>query len=156
VYGWGAFVYLLDRLTKAWAEHSLAGRGPVTLVPHVLDLRFTENSGGAFSVLVGVPWLFVTATVVVALVIVALSFRVGSLPVAAALGMILGGALGNLTDRIVRGSGISGRVVDFIDVHHWPVFNVADAGITVGALLILLAGLRGRDDGEAPRTEPAP
>ena len=56
--------------------------------------------------------------------------------------MILGGALGNLTDRILHGPGVSGRVVDFIDFRVWPVFNLADASIVVGAALVVLAGMR--------------
>ena len=58
------------------------------------------------------------------------------------LGLVLGGALGNLTDRVVRGSGLNGRVVDFIDFRVWPVFNLADSAIVIGAALILLAGVR--------------
>ena len=58
------------------------------------------------------------------------------------LGLVLGGAVGNLTDRIVRGSRFDGRVVDFIDFRVWPVFNVADSAIVIGAALILLAGVR--------------
>ena len=61
---------------------------------------------------------------------------------AVALGLILGGATGNLLDRVLRGSGLSGRVVDFIDLHVWPVFNVADAAIVVGAALLAFAALR--------------
>jgi signal peptidase II len=59
-----------------------------------------------------------------------------------ALGLVLGGALGNLTDRIVRGPGVSGRVVDFIDFHVWPVFNVADSAIVIGAVLLAMGGIR--------------
>jgi signal peptidase II len=117
----------------------------VRLIPHVLDLRFAENSGGAFSLLGGQPWIFFGATVVICLVIVAVSPRLGSLAPAVGLGLVLGGAVGNLTDRIARGPGVSGRVVDFIDLHHWPVFNLADSAIVIGALVVVLAGLTARD-----------
>ncbi|MBI2238155.1 MAG: signal peptidase II, partial [Actinobacteria bacterium] len=88
------------------------------------------------------PWLFAGATILVSAVIVLASARLSRPLVAVALGLVLGGALGNLTDRISRGPGLSGRVVDFIDLHVWPVFNLADSAIVVGALLLLLAGAR--------------
>ena len=119
-----------------------AHRAPIVVIPHVLDLRYTENAGGAFSLFGSRPWLFLTATVIVVLVIVATSLRLTSRATAFGLGAITGGALGNLTDRLVRGPGASGKVVDFIDLHHWPVFNVADSAIVIGVLLVLLAGLR--------------
>ena len=74
-----------------------------------------------------------------------LAFRVHRAAVAAGMGLVLGGGLGNLTDRIVRGDGFSGRVVDFIDLHVWPVFNVADAAIVVGAVLIVFSSARRAD-----------
>jgi signal peptidase II len=134
--------YLLDRLTKVLAESHLAGRPPVRVIPGVLHLGYTTNPGGAFGLLPGQPWLFFAATVAVCLVIVASSPRLTSRASAVALGLILGGALGNLTDRIVRGPGVSGRVVDFIDFQVWPVFNLADSAIVVGAALVLLTGIR--------------
>jgi signal peptidase II len=142
LYGAGAAAYLLDRLTKVVAEHHLQGRPPITLIPHVLSLDYTTNSGGAFGLFGSQPWLFFIATVAVCLVIVIASWRVSSAAVAVGLGMILGGALGNLTDRIIRGSGVSGRVVDFMHVNLWPVFNAADSAIVVGAALVVLASAR--------------
>lgn len=139
--------YLLDRLTKAWVEGSLQGRPPVHVIDGVLDLRFTTNSGGAFSLGQSAPWLFAGATIAVSVAIMITAFRHTSLLTAAALGLVLGGALGNLTDRVVRGSGLGGRVVDFIDFHVWPVFNAADASIVVGAVLLALTAFRRRVDG---------
>jgi signal peptidase II len=130
-------VYGVDRLTKALVEGHLAGRPPIVIVPKVVQLRYTTNSGGAFSLFPGRPWVFFAATAVVCLVILATSWRLPSRFTAVALGLVLGGALGNLTDRVVRGSGLSGRVVDFIDFHIWPVFNVADSCIVIGALLLV-------------------
>jgi signal peptidase II len=84
----------------------------------------------------------------VALAIVLTAFRHTRLLPAAALGLVLGGALGNLTDRALRGPGLlSGRVIDFIDFHVWPVFNLADSAIVVGAILLAWAGLREPDEG---------
>lgn len=136
-------VYLADRLTKIWAERALAGRPPVTVIPGVVQLNYTTNSGGAFGLGQSAPWLFAGATVVVAATIVAASLRVRRPATAVALGLILGGGIGNLTDRALRGDGVlSGPVVDFIDFHVWPVFNLADSAIVVGALLLLVTGLR--------------
>lgn len=141
VFTTAAAVYVADRLTKLWAERELAD-APREVVRGVLTLRFTTNSGGAFSMGQSAPWLFATATLLVAGLIIVTAFRHRGALGAVATGLILGGALGNLTDRIVRGPGLRGRVVDFVDVHVWPVFNVADSAIVVGALLMVWASLR--------------
>lgn len=135
-----AVVVLVDRATKVWAERALAE--PRDLIDGVLTLRFTTNSGGAFSLGDRAPLLFAVAAIVVCGAIVVTSFRPRPTLHAVALGLILGGALGNLLDRIMRGPGLSGRVVDFVDLHVWPVFNVADASIVVGAALLAFATLR--------------
>jgi signal peptidase II len=142
VYGAGAFVYVLDRVSKALVEHQLSHRPPLDVIPGVLRFTYTTNPGGAFGLFGNAPYLFLAATLVVCAAIVIASFSANSLPLAVGLGLVLGGALGNLTDRIVRGSGLNGRVVDFIDFRVWPVFNLADSAIVVGAALILIAGLR--------------
>ena len=152
-------VYVLDRLTKLWAEDALAAH-PIEVIRGVLTLRFATNSGGAFSMGTSAPWFFATATIVVSVLIVVTAFRARPPLQAVALGLILGGALGNLTDRIVRGSGLlafDGRVVDWVDVHLWPVFNVADSAVVVGAILLgwtsLVEARRGAasDDGARPQ-----
>lgn len=136
-----AGVYAADRLTKLWAAHALRDH-PIEVIRGVLTLQYTTNSGGAFSLGQGAPWLFAGVTIVVACLIVGVSFRRRSALSAVALGLVLGGALGNLTDRVVRGPGLSGRVIDFVDLHVWPVFNVADASIVAGALLLAWAAVR--------------
>ena len=146
--------YGLDRVTKLWAEATLPG-DPVDAIPGILTLRFTENSGGAFSIGRSAPWFFVGVTVVVSLVIVATAFRHTSRGVAVALGLVLGGALGNLTDRAIRGPGFRGRVVDFIDFQVWPVFNLADSAIVLGAILLAWIGFRDREEADADRPVPA-
>lgn len=135
-------VWLVDRLTKLWVERTLAGRPPLRVLPGILDLRFTTNSGGAFSIGQSAPWLFAGATILVSLLIVATAWRHTSTLTCVALGLILGGALGNLTDRIARGPGLTGRVIDFIDLHVWPVFNVADSAVVIGAILLALSAAR--------------
>ncbi|MGH2528308.1 MAG: signal peptidase II [Actinomycetota bacterium] len=143
LYSTAGLVYLVDRLTKMWAERALAGDPPVTVIPGVLQLNYTTNSGGAFGLGQSAPWLFAGATVVVVAAIVAASLRLRHPATAVALGLVLGGGIGNLTDRALRGDGVlSGRVVDFIDLRVWPVFNLADSAIVVGALLLLVTGLR--------------
>ena len=144
--------YGVDRITKIWAESTLPG-DPVELIPGVLTLRFTTNSGGAFSIGQSAPWFFVGVTAVVVAIILATSFRHTSRLVGASLGLVLGGALGNLTDRAIRAPGLRGRVVDFIDFHVWPVFNLADSAIVVGAILLAWVGFRERTERpEAIRT----
>jgi len=145
LFGTASMAYLLDRVSKLWAEHTLPGH-PIDVIPGVLTLRYTSNSGGAFSVGEGTPWLFVGATVAVVAAILVTAFRHRGRLHAIALGLVLGGALANLTDRVIRGPGLRGRVVDFIDLHVWPVFNAADSAIVVGALLIAVATLRGARD----------
>ena len=141
-------IYLVDRSTKVWAERALPG-DPIDVIPRVLTLRFTTNSGGAFSLGQSAPWLFVGATIIVSGAIVVTAFRHRNLLSALALGLILGGALGNLTDRIVRGPGLSGHVVDFVDLHVWPIFNVADTAIVVGAILLAISTRMDRSSTQA-------
>lgn len=150
LFGTAAVVYLLDRLSKAWAEAAL--RDPIEVIPGVLQFRFVTNPGGAFSLGRAAPWFFAGATLVVSVVIVATAFRRRSGLQAVALGLVLGGALGNLTDRIVRAPGLRGEVIDFIDVGFWPVFNVADMGVVCGAILLLVSSVRAprEDAAEAP------
>ena len=133
LFGTAVGAYVLDRVTKVWAEGSLSGRPPIEVLPGVLHLTYTTNSGGAFGFGQSAPWLFAGATILV------VSTRLERPLVAVALGLVLGGALGNLTDRAINGSGLSGRVTDFIDFRIWPVFNVADTAIVVGAVLLALS-----------------
>jgi signal peptidase II len=150
-----AFVaYGLDRVTKILAEETLLHGDPIDLIPGVLTLRFTTNSGGAFSIGQSAPWFFVGVSAVVAIVILATAFRHTSRLVGVSLGLVLGGALGNLTDRVIRAPGLRGRVVDFIDLHVWPVFNLADSAIVVGAILLAWVGLRERRE-EPEQTQAA-
>jgi signal peptidase II len=145
VYGVAAAAYLVDRISKWLVVSRLAGRPPVEVIHGVLQLNYTQNSGGAFGLGGSASWLFAGATIAVSIAIVLLSARVNRFAVAVGMGLVLGGGLGNLTDRIIRGGRFSGRVVDFIDLRIWPVFNVADGCIVVGALLIVFASTRRSD-----------
>jgi signal peptidase II len=141
LYATAGVVYGIDRLTKWVVERNLSGRPPIEVIPGVVRLRFTTNTGGAFGLFGGQAWLFFGATAVVCAVIVVVSRSLQSRVSAVGLGLILGGAVGNLTDRILRGPR---GVIDFIDFRVWPVFNAADSAIVIGALIVALAGLRRR------------
>ncbi len=156
LYAVAAAVLILDRITKTWVEHSLAGRPPVRLIPGVLSLTYTTNSGGAFGLGRSAPWLFAGATIVVTAVIVAFSFRPMRPSIAVGLGLIMGGALGNLADRALNGSGFGGPVTDFIDFHVWPIFNFADSAIVIGALVLAFASFDGSDERAEVTSGPAP
>lgn len=148
LYAVAAGAYALDRITKAWAEASLADRPPIEVISGVLHLTYTTNSGGAFGLGQSAPWLFAAATIVVVGIIVVVSTRLTWVLTAVALGLVLGGALGNLTDRAIRGPGLTGRVIDFVDVRVWPVFNVADSAVLIGAVLLAVSSFR-REEPEA-------
>ena len=156
LFGTAAIVYLLDRVTKLLAERHLQGRPPIEVLPGV-RLTFTTNPGGAFSIGGGAPLIFVAATVIVAGVIVVTAHRHTRPVTSVALGLVLGGAIGNLTDRVVRGPGIRGHVIDFVDIGPWPVFNVADSAIVVGAILLAVTtGRRERTVGDETPAERPP
>lgn len=150
-----AVAYGADRVTKLLAERHLAGHPPSVLVPGVLHLNFTTNTGGAFGLFGGQSWLFFGATIVASVVIIVMSPRVRSIPTAIGMGLILGGALGNLTDRLIHGPFGSGAVVDFIQLPSWPIFNLADSSIVLGAIIIVAAGLFAGRRGAAPGPSPA-
>jgi signal peptidase II len=141
-------VVVVDQLTKTWAVRELAD-GPVELVGDVA-FRLSRNSGGAFSLFQGFTPLLAVLAIVLAVVLVRALQRTRDPLVLVALALILGGAIGNLIDRIARSpSFLRGEVVDFVDVGRFPVFNVADSAITIGAVLLFIAALR------APETDPA-
>jgi signal peptidase II len=138
-----AAVVVLDQLTKHWAVNALDDGRTIDLVGS-LRFKLTSNSGASFSFGEGRGGLIA----LVGLVVVAFVFRsVAGWPgrlAPLALGLVLGGALGNLTDRLLRdGDGfLGGHVIDFIDPQWWPVFNVADIGVSIGAVLLVLVSLR--------------
>ena len=140
---WGgataAAVVALDQATKSWALGALAD-GPVDVV-WTLRLNLSFNSGAAFGIGKGVAPLLIAVGVVVLVVLIGAGRSTATTAASAvALGLVVGGAAGNLADRLFRDHG--GAVVDFIDLRWWPVFNVADAAITCGAALLVLAGAR--------------
>lgn len=142
-----AVVVATDLASKVAVVANLEGRGPVELAGGLLTLRVIRNPGAAFGLGVGMTVLFTAVAVAVVIAIARIAPRLRSLPWALALGLILGGAVGNLVDRLFRSPGpFRGHVVDFFDLAGFPwIFNVADAGITVGGALMVLTALRGID-----------
>ncbi len=148
-------VYVLDQAAKAWAVAALTDQPPRQVLGDVLRLELIRNPGAAFSLGTGNTWLLTLLAVAVLVVIIRSSRRLGSLGWACAFGLILGGALGNLTDRLTREPGFGrGRVVDFLDYNGWFIGNVADIAIVAAAALIVVLSVRGigidgRRDAEA-------
>jgi signal peptidase II len=138
-----AAVLLLDQATKYLAESLLDLHRPVGLLPF-LNLTLTYNTGAAFSLLSGAGgwqrWLFIVLAIVITVVLALWLRRAspGDRWLVVGLSLVLGGALGNLWDRLTVGA-----VVDFIDVHyldwHWPAFNVADSAICIGAVMLIVS-----------------
>lgn len=140
----GAVVWGLDRLTKTWALAELVPGRRVPLLGDVLQLNLLFNPGAAFSLGTGITPVFTTIQFVVAVACVVAAWWVGSRGWAIALGLVLGGASGNLVDRLTRAPGFGfGHVVDFLELPHWPVFNIADAAICTAAVLIAVTAFRG-------------
>lgn len=147
-------VVALDQLTKAWAVRNLTENLPQAVVGSVLEWRLSYNSGAAFSLFQGFTPLLAVLAVVIAAFLVRAVRRADDALLVVALSLVLGGALGNLVDRVGRADGfLDGKVVDFIHITHWPTFNVADSAITVGALALIWWGWR-RPDEKAPPAEP--
>ncbi|HEV7200046.1 MAG TPA: signal peptidase II [Candidatus Limnocylindria bacterium] len=142
----GAVVYLADRLTKAWVVANVDIGEQIPVIGDVLQIWHTENEGAAFGLLPGggIVFLVVGFVTLIAIGWVHFTGRVRGAAAAVLLGMILGGTLGNLTDRLIDGS-----VTDWVSVGigsiRWPTFNVADSSVVVGILgLILLLSIHDR------------
>ena len=134
----------LDLATKLVAVAQLTESEMVEVVDGVLSLRLVRNPGAAFGVAQGLTVALTVIAVVVILVILRISRRLRSPGWAVGLGMVLGGAIGNLVDRIFRSPGpLRGHVVDFLELPHFPVFNVADSAIVTGGVLMVLLSLFG-------------
>jgi signal peptidase II len=136
-------VILLDQVTKVWAVAALSD-GPNHVIDGFFQLRVARNPGAAFSSFqTGGPVLGLVAVVMAIVILVALGSTERRVE-AAALGSVMGGALGNFLDRVFRGDGfLDGAVVDFLDFSFFPSFNVADSGITVGVILLLILSFVG-------------
>jgi signal peptidase II len=141
-----AGVIIVDQLTKHWALQELQDRD-IELF-WTLQLNLVFNEGASFSLGGGRGWLFGILALAMSAVLLRWASRLASLPARLAIGAIVGGAIGNLIDRAFRdGDGfLGGRVVDFFDLQWWPVFNIADIGIVVGAVALALVAFVQGDD----------
>ncbi len=151
-------LYAVDLTTKVLAVERLSNRPDVPVLGDFLVLHLTRNPGAAFST--GTEYTFVLSCIALAAVLVVLwlSRRIGSVAWAVALGALLAGVAGNLTDRLFREPGpLRGHVIDFLMLPNWPVFNVADICINVAAGLIVVQAIRGvRIDGQRDRADAEP
>ncbi|UFR05016.1 signal peptidase II [Streptomyces sp. Go40/10] len=141
-----AFAYALDLISKMLVVSRLEGRAPIRVVGDLLELHAIRNPGAAFGFGAAFTVIFTLIAAAVIVVIIRLARKLYSFPWAVALGLLLGGALGNLTDRIFRAPGVfEGEVVDFIAPKGFAVFNLADSAIVCGGILIVLLSFRGLD-----------
>lgn len=137
-------VLATDLLTKILAVANIEPGRPVWLIGDIVSLRLVRNPGAAFSMATGMTWLLTLVAVGVVIGVVRIGRTLRSPWWALGLGLVLGGALGNLVDRFFRAPGVmQGHVVDFVSVGWWPVFNVADSGIVCGAILLVVLTLIG-------------
>jgi signal peptidase II len=136
--------YAVDLGTKLLAVHRLTEGDPVDVVGSWLRFDLVRNPGAAFSTGTSYTVLLSVIAVIAAAVVIRYGRRLGDRTWAVALGLLLAGVLGNLTDRVFREPGfMRGHVVDFMELPHWPVFNVADMLIDAAVVLILVQSWRG-------------
>ncbi len=140
--------YLTDLITKIVAVARLEDADPVVVIPHVLHLTFLRNPGAAFGMATGFTIVLTVIALTVCIVVIRMARQLRDPMWAIGLGLLLAGALGNLTDRVFREpSPLQGHVVDFLQFPDWPpswpVFNIADVMINVAAVIIVVQTIRG-------------
>jgi signal peptidase II len=140
-----------DAASKAIVKGYVPDGSSVTVIPRVFDIAPQENSGAAFGMMQNSGYLLAIISLVIVFAIVKLRMqRSRSKLLAISLGLLLGGALGNLVDRLTKGA-----VYDFLDFHRWPVFNLADAAVTIGgALLVVYWVVNSRQEAESTVNNP--
>ena len=151
-----AVVLTLDIVTKVLAVKLLPPGQPVSIIGDTVTWTLVRNSGAAFSMATGYTWVLTLIATGVVVGIFWMGRRLVSPWWAVGLGMILGGAMGNLVDRFFRAPGpLRGHVVDFLSVGWWPVFNVADPSVVGGAILLVALSIFGYDFDMVGRRKPA-
>ena len=136
-------VWILDIATKLWAVSWLTHRGQVKVIGSFLQLNFARNSGAAFSFAPGATIFLSFFALIVLGGILYFMPSLTSKGWAVVLGLVMGGILGNLTDRIFREPGLlRGHVVDWLQLPHWPIFNIADSAIVIAALISMVLSAR--------------
>lgn len=139
-------VIAVDQLTKVWAVSRLEVGPDIKVIGDFFKLSFTRNPGASFSFATGTTWLFTVIATAVAVAIVRTTKTLTHPVWAMCLGALLGGALGNLLDRLFRSPGhLQGHVVDFIRFPHFPLFNIADCAIVTSAMVMVYMSFRGID-----------
>ncbi|CAN2192540.1 LspA Lipoprotein signal peptidase [Candidatus Nanopelagicaceae bacterium] len=135
-------IWLFDFATKAWALQSLSSE-PRKVIGTFIQFTLVHNSGAAFSFATGLTILFSLLALAVVTAVIYFAARITSAGWQLTIGLLLGGVLGNLTDRIFREpSFLSGHVIDWIQIPHWPVFNIADSAICVAAAISFILTMR--------------
>ncbi|MDT8914887.1 signal peptidase II [Amycolatopsis sp. PS_44_ISF1] len=160
VFAAAVLLWAIDLVTKNLVAANLEGKEPVRILGGLIYLQVIRNPGAAFSMATGMTWVLALVAAAVVVAIVWLSRRLRSVGWAIGLGLVLAGALGNLTDRVFRAPGpLRGHVVDFISAfapngEGFAIFNIADSAICCGGALIVLLSLLGKDyDGTSTRTK---
>jgi len=142
--GVAAFVLAADVISKALVVARMPGHPPIRLVGSLLQLTYTRNGGAAFSIGGSMTIVFTAIALGVVIYIARTARNLRSLGWAVALGLLLGGATGNLLDRIFRAPGVfQGHVIDWIELPHWPVFNLADSAICCAGAIVVVLAMRG-------------
>ena len=142
--GFAVFAYVLDQLTKLWVTSTMVEGERIPVLPPLLHWYFIRNSGAAFSIGENITWVFSLIMAGVAVAILFQVRRLGSAWWALALGLLLGGALGNLTDRLFREPSFGmGHVVDFIQLPNFAIFNIADSAVVSAVGIICILTIRG-------------
>lgn len=137
-------VVALDRASKIWAENSLIEGQSQPLVGEFLQLHLVFNPGAAFSIFTNATWVFTVFSTAVSIYIIYKAKEIISRPWQFGAGGILGGAIGNLIDRIINEPGFpNGHVTDFLRLPNWPVFNIADSAVFVSAFFLIAISIRG-------------
>ena len=136
-------VFALDLVTKNWAVSSLQFREPIRVLGDFLKITYSTNKGAAFNIAENSTIVLSIVKLIVAAYLIYYIRKVSSVWWSLALGLLLGGVLGNLWDRITRAPGRwAGEVIDWIQLPHWPIFNIADSSIVISALLITILAMR--------------
>jgi signal peptidase II len=136
-------VWLIDLGTKVWAVEVLSSRANVKVIGSFLQLTFVQNSGAAFGIGAGSTIIFTFFALAVLIFITRYELQITSKGWALVCGLVLGGILGNLTDRIFREpSFLQGHVIDWIQIPNWPVFNIADSAIVIAAVVAIILTIR--------------
>lgn len=150
------FVIAADVISKAVVVARMPDHPPIRLLGGLLTITYTRNGGAAFSIGTSMTIVFTAIALGVVVYILRAARNLRSIGWAVALGLLLGGATGNLLDRVFRAPGLfQGHVVDWIELPHWPVFNLADSSIVCAGVLVVLLALRGiRLDGTRAGHEP--